>query len=207
MSGVKPDPQSVVRFYPGERWRPFVALLLRRGPGGARNPSMKTLPSLGLALAAILLGAAPMTRSADVTAPRNQAFLHDFFAAFSARDGSRLAEFYTADAVFEDPSFELDLHGPAAIRELFTTGLAKYASLGFELAHTLAAGDDLIVEGTMVGVLRTKTIRVRFVSVFHFTDGKISSQRDLYDVLHFYAQLGIVPPQFRPKAAAVPAHS
>ncbi len=52
-----------------------------------------------------------------------------------------------------------------------------------------------------------KTVRVRFASIFHFTGGKISAQRDMFDVLHFYTQLGIVPPQFRPKPVEPKAQS
>ncbi len=56
----------------------------------------------------------------------------------------------------------------------------------------------------MVGQLNTKTVRVPFVSIFHFKNGKIAAQRDMFDVLHFLVQLGVVPPPFGPKPSATP---
>jgi limonene-1,2-epoxide hydrolase len=74
--------------------------------------------------------------------------------------------------------------------ELLTKALAKYKTLDWEISNTIKAGDDLIVEGTMIGKLPQKTVRVPFVSIFHFKDSKISTQRDMFDVLHFFLQLG-----------------
>jgi ketosteroid isomerase-like protein len=166
---------------------------------------MKTVAVLRVLLTLIPgLAAGPAIR-AGLTAGAVDAFVHDFYAAYNATGAPKLAGFYTGDATFTDPSFDLDLKGRDQIGDLLVKVLAKYESLDWEIAHQTVAGDDLTVEGTLVGKLMGKAVRVRFVSVFHFTDGKISVQRDLFDVLHFYAQLGVVPPQFRPKPAAVPA--
>jgi ketosteroid isomerase-like protein len=153
----------------------------------------------------LALGVASVPRlPAESAAPEAGAFVRDFYAAYGAKDTEKLGEFYAADATFEDPTFELNLKGPGQIKHLLNIVLVKYESLDWEIAHTLVAGDDVIVEGTMVGKLAEKTARVRFVSVFHFVGGKIAGQRDLFDVLHFYTQLGVVPPQFRPKAPVAP---
>jgi limonene-1,2-epoxide hydrolase len=123
-------------------------------------------------------------------APESAAFVRDFYATYNAKGVPKLSEFYAADATFVDPSFELDLKGRDQIRDLLTKGLAKYESLDWEISHTTQAGDDLIVEGIMIGKLKQKTVRVAFVSIFHFKDGKIAAQRDMFDVLHFFTQLG-----------------
>lgn len=155
---------------------------------------------------ALLFGLAASGRArAEPTTVKAEAFVRDFYAAYSAKGTSRIGDFYAVDATFTDPSFDLDLKGRDQIRDLLGKVLVKYESLDWEIAHTLVAGDDLTVEGTMVGKLHGQMVRVPFVSVFHFKDGKISTQRDLFDVLHFYAQLGVVPPQFRPKPAPVTA--
>lgn len=155
-----------------------------------------------------LLGCAvTTTSSAALTAAEAQAFVRDYYAAYHPAGVPRMMEFYTADATFNDPTFGLDLKSRQEIGDLLTIGLAKYESLELQPEHTILAGDDLVVEGTMVGRLMGKTVRVRFASVFHFTDGKISAQRDMFDTLHFYVQLGIVPPQFRPKPAEPKARS
>jgi uncharacterized protein (TIGR02246 family) len=127
---------------------------------------------------------------AESNASKMSAFVRDFYAAYKAKDAEKLARFYATDATFVDPSFELNLKGPDQIRDLLTKALAKYQTLDWEIAHTISAGDDLIVEGVMIGKLPQKTVRVPFVSIFHFKGGKISAQRDMFDVLHFFLQLG-----------------
>jgi limonene-1,2-epoxide hydrolase len=117
-------------------------------------------------------------------------FVHDFYAAYSAKDADKLATFYTADATFVDPSFELNLKGRDQIRELLKKALAKYETLEFQITHTIGAGDELVVEGTMVGKLPKDMVHVPFVSVFQFKGEKIAAQRDMFDVLHFFTQLG-----------------
>jgi ketosteroid isomerase-like protein len=140
-------------------------------------------------------------------AATRDAFVRDFYAAYKAKNAARLAQFYTSDATFVDPSFELNLRGPDQIRDLFNKVFPKYESLDFEIAHTTAAADHLIVEGTMIGKLSGKTVRVPFVSIFHFREDKISAQRDMFDVTHFLVQLGTIAPPFGPKpgAASSPA--
>jgi uncharacterized protein (TIGR02246 family) len=127
---------------------------------------------------------------AKSNAPASAAFVRDFYAAYHEKDAAKMAEFYNADATFVDPSFEINLKGRDAIRELLTKALAKYKTLDWEISNTIKAGDDLIVEGTMIGQLPEKLVRVPFVSIFHFRNGKISAQRDMFDVLHFFLQLG-----------------
>jgi ketosteroid isomerase-like protein len=53
----------------------------------------------------------------------------------------------------------------------------------------------------MIGKRSGKTVRVPFVSIFHFQEYKISAQRDMFDVTHFLVQLGVIPPPFGPKPA------
>lgn len=134
-----------------------------------------------------------------------QTFVRDFYAAYTGRDAARLAQFYTTDATFFDPSFELDLKGVDQIRDLFTKVFPKYESLDFQISHQIPVGDDLVVEGIMIGKIKDKTLRVPFVSIFHFRGGKIASQRDMFDVAHFLSQLGVIPPPFGPKPTATPS--
>lgn len=160
---------------------------------------MKTLSIIRLILATIVAIVGITSTRAALTTEDAGAFVDRFYTLYNAAGAPKMADFYTPDATFSDPTFGLELAGREEIGKLLTAVLAKYESLEHEIAHTIIAGDDLVVEGTMVGRLAGKTVRVRFTSIFHFAGGKIAAQRDMFDVLHFYAQLGIVPPQFRPK--------
>ena len=139
-------------------------------------------------LAAILLCVTSV--QAKSKAPDHTTFVRDFYAAYTAKDADKMAQFYAADATFVDPSFELNLKGPDQIRDLLKKALAKYETLEFQIAHTISAGDELVVEGTMIGKLPKNVVRVPFVSIFQFKNEKISAQRDMFDVLHFFTQLG-----------------
>jgi limonene-1,2-epoxide hydrolase len=174
----------------------FAAWISRRA---CYDAAMKTI----IAVLLFLVAAGQMR--AEANAPETKTFVRDFYAAYKAKDASRMAQFYNADATFLDPTFELNLKGPDQIRDLLSKALAKYESLDWEIAHTTTAGDDLIVEGKMIGKLGTKTVHVPFVSVFHFANGKIAAQRDMFDVLHFLVQLGVVPPPFGPKPSVTPS--
>ena len=146
---------------------------------------MKAMPGL---VAAIVLCAHSVY--AKTTAVDRTSFVRDFYAAYTAKDADKMAQFYAADATFVDPSFELNLKGPDQIRDLLRKALAKYETLELQITHTISAGDELVVEGTMIGKLPKNTVRVPFVSIFQFKGEKISAQRDMFDVLHFFTQLG-----------------
>lgn len=130
-------------------------------------------------------------------APEESVFVRDYYAAYSAHDAGRIAAFYGPEATFDDPSFGLALRGAKQIHDLFAAVLTKYQSLDFVIEHVTTSGETRVVEAVMIGKIGEKTVRVHFVSVFSFAGDRIVAQRDLYDVLHFYSQLGVVPPEFR----------
>ena len=140
---------------------------------------------------ALLLSSVPLWQTlAASNAPEKSGFVRDFYGAYKAKDAEKMAKFYTVDATFVDPSFELDLKGVEQIHDLLGKALAKYETLDWEITNTISAGDDLVIEGVMVGKLPQKIVRVPFVSIFHFQNGKIAAQRDMFDMLHYFTQLG-----------------
>jgi ketosteroid isomerase-like protein len=156
---------------------------------------MRVLFVSGAALLALSLGVDSSRPKAGP--PEN--FLHDYYSAYNAQGAARLGDFYAPEATFTDPSFGLNLHGRQQISDLLVRALAKYERLEHEVKHTVTSGEELVVEGEMVAMLNGKPLRVSYVSVFTFANGKIVAQRDLYDLIHYFEQLGVVPQQFRPK--------
>lgn len=146
---------------------------------------MKAIVGLLAAVVLCALSAHAKSKAVDRTS-----FVRDFYAAYTAKDAEKMAQFYATDASLIDPSFELNLKGPDQIRDLLKKALVKYETLEFQITHTISAGDELVVEGTMTGKLPKNTVRVPFVSIFQFKDEKIAAQRDMFDVLHFFTQLG-----------------
>ena len=72
---------------------------------------MKTVTLVLLALLVCEVDATPNKANTD-------SFLRDFYAAYSAKDATRMSQFYATDATFVDPSFELNFKGPDEIRAL-----------------------------------------------------------------------------------------
>lgn len=129
------------------------------------------------------------------TVPKD--FLRDYYAVYNATGASRLGNFYADHATFVDPSFGLNLRGREEIGTLLVRALAKYERMEHEVLHTVTSGNELVVDGRLVATLNGKSLRVAYVSFFRFENGKIVSQRDLYDLIHYFEQLGVVPAVFR----------
>jgi|SRR5882724_8934006 len=141
--------------------------------------------------------AAGVASRAELTTAQAEAFTRDFYSKYKAQGGHQLASFYTLNATFTDPSFGLDLRGRDQIGSVLTKALAKYETLQHLILNQIISGDDLIVEGVMLAKIGGKDVSARFVSIFHLTDGKISDQRDMFDVYHLFLQLGIIPKESR----------
>ena len=62
-------------------------------------------------------------------------FVRDFYAAYTAKDADKLAQFYATDATFVDPSFELNLKGSDQIRDLLKRVRARWYDLRCRLGH------------------------------------------------------------------------
>ena len=163
---------------------------------------MKIYPAFRLIPVLLISLTLSSVARAELTAAQANEFTQKFYSNYNAQGAFRLENFYTADATLTDPTFGLDLRGRKQIGDLLGKVLTKYDSLDHIILHQIIAGDDLVIEGMMAAKLSGKELNVRLVSVFHFTKGKISEQRDMYDIFHFFTQLGVVPAEFRPKTAA-----
>lgn len=53
--------------------------------------------------------------------------------------------------------------------------------------------------------MKTLSVHVPYLSIFHFEGGKIASQQDMYDTLHYLVQLGVIASPFTAKAPASPS--
>src|SRR5438874_13551818 len=108
---------------------------------------MRAMKAMLCLVTAIVLCASVYAKTKAVD---RSTFVVDFYAAYTAKDADKLAQFYATDATFVDPSFELNLNGSDQIRDLLKKALAKYETLEFQITHTISAGGELVVEGTMI---------------------------------------------------------
>jgi len=116
-----------------------------------------------------------------VTNVRNDQLLQDFYAAFAARDGDRMAASYAPAATFSDPVF-VGLHGaePGAMWRMLT---AQATDLKVELLDR-STRDDRGAATWRATYTFSQTGRrvVNLVdSSFRFDNGLIAEQRDEFD--------------------------
>ena len=120
--------------------------------------------------------------------------------AWNARDPAALAVLYADDALVHSPMFG-EVHGRAEIERSYREMFRGFADWIFE-------GQDLIIDGTraaqtfiatathssdLFGVEAThRKFKVQGVLVFELRDGKIQSERRLYDFTGLLLQVGVL---------------
>ena len=120
--------------------------------------------------------------------------------AWNARDPVALAALYADDALVHSPMFG-EVHGRAEIERSYREMFRGFADWNFE-------GQDLIIDGTravqtfvatathssdLFGVEAThRKFKVQGVLVFELRDGKIQSERRLYDFTSLLLQVGVL---------------
>jgi ketosteroid isomerase-like protein len=124
---------------------------------------------------------------------------------FNAHDLDGFAAVLADDAVFEAPG-GLHGEGKAACTEFFGSWFAAFPDAHVEVHSLHFTGDVAVEEGTFTGthdgVLHTPTrdipptgrpVRVGYVQVLRFRDGKHASFNLMFDRLLMLEQLGLAP--------------
>ena len=124
---------------------------------------------------------------------------------FNAHDVDGFAEVLADDVVFEAPG-GMRGEGKAACVEFYSSWFTAFPDAHVEV-HSLHVIDDVAVEegtftGTHDGVLRSpmgdvpptgRSVRVDYIQVLRFRDGKHRSFNLMFDRLVMLEQLGLVP--------------
>lgn len=105
---------------------------------------------------------------------------------------------FTPDATYEDVAFGLKKTGSAELRELHQHFHASVGGMYVKLvASHIASGHGTIewlFGGMDTGMFKTgKPFEVRGVSVIDVRGGRISNDRDYYDVATIMKQVGVLP--------------
>ncbi|WTW91965.1 ester cyclase [Streptomycetaceae bacterium NBC_01309] len=126
-------------------------------------------------------------------------------AITTSRDAKSIAECFAEDAVATTP--EGEFRGRDAIAEYMAEFTVALPDSGFEIEHTLEAGDTAVDEGwfhgTNTGPLKLadgetlpatgKAVRVHGCDIATVKDGRIVDYRLYFDQLAFLEQLGLAP--------------
>jgi hypothetical protein len=132
----------------------------------------------------------------------NEQLIHDFYSAFQARDGEKMAGFYGAGATFSDPAFGT-LHG-AEIGGMWRMLCARGRDLQIQFKDVQADGDAGSAHWEAWYTFSSTGRKVHNVieASFRFENGKILEHRDSFNFWRWAAMalgpvgllLGWAPP-------------
>lgn len=146
-----------------------------------------------IGVAMLQAGASP-SPAGETVLTAAQELVADFYGEFEsdAFDVDRLMRHYDPDVVFVDPTFDIEVNGVAAVRELYAvagTAESRYRGTAWEIERVIASGADVAIHGTWSGRFDDKPFSVEFVTLWKLSDGKIVEQRDFFDAIGFDEQV------------------
>jgi steroid delta-isomerase-like uncharacterized protein len=119
-------------------------------------------------------------------------------AAWNSHDPAKIVALFAGDGVYEDVPFGSTNRGTAALRKYAEDYFAAVPDM-----KTVVTGSSLksgsgyvewVFSGTDVGLYKTgKTFSVRGVSIIAAKNGKITRDRDYYDLAALMKQVGAAP--------------
>ena len=120
-----------------------------------------------------------------------------FFEQLGPGDLDRLADWFTADARFQDP-FN-DVRGPAAIRRVFEHMFRTCQEPAFQVLEQEGSGSVVYLRWLFTFVAGGRERCIEGVSRVQFTDhGRVSEHRDYWDpVAGIYRDLPLLGPVLR----------
>ena len=127
----------------------------------------------------------------------------EYLTAWNSRAGTRVAEWMTDDAVYEDVALGQTHAGRDAIAKFVDEASAFSSDYRFEPVSDFSTETHYAAEWVMIGThdgdgagmpATGKPYRIRGVSVGTLRDGKIAQNRDYWNMAEFLVQIGVIPP-------------
>lgn len=128
--------------------------------------------------------------------------VHELSAMWNAKDVDRIETLFASDAVHEDITSGVKLHGVSAIRDLFSDTWQAIPDVRVEVKSVISQGESVAWEWTMTAThtgdfpnlpATGRPFSIDGVSIIRLVGGKIFSQRDYYDQASFLRQVGGPP--------------
>lgn len=157
-------------------------------------------------LALILLQIGATRLEAQTKSPREamhdrragQEAIEQLFAAWSSHDAQKVVAFYTDDIAYEDVPLGRTSHGKAELRKFVEDTFAAFPDLQVAVvSSSICRGhgvSEVVWTATDKGFLKTdKRFSIRMLSVFELHEGRVSRNKDFYDLATIMRQLGALP--------------
>jgi len=137
--------------------------------------------------------------------------------AFNKHDVPTLVAMLADNVVFSELASPVDFVGKKAVERSHKEMFAAFTDARLEIAHSWAAGDYVVSEGSFIGTndgpmpsagirkATGKKVTSRFLKIDKIQAGKVTNVWLLDNGMGFAAQLGLLPPPPAPKPAPAPA--
>lgn len=128
--------------------------------------------------------------------------VHELSAMWNSKDVDRIDTLFASDAVHEDITSGVKLHGVSAIRDLFSDTWQAIPDVRVEVKSIISQVESVAWEWTMTAThtgdfpnlpATGRPFSINGVSIIRLVGGKILSQRDYYDQASFLRQVGGPP--------------
>jgi steroid delta-isomerase-like uncharacterized protein len=153
---------------------------------------------LAVALTVLVAGCATSPPRHSGTTKQSNSIVEKAFAAWNSQDPDKLVAAYGDDIVYEDVPSGSVSHGPAEFRKFAVLTFSGVGEFKIEAVKTWIENGHGVAEWVWTGVDKDwfntgKRFSVQGVSIFEVRNGKISRNRDFYDVAAIRKQVGKLP--------------
>jgi steroid delta-isomerase-like uncharacterized protein len=153
-----------------------------------KDQPMRRFLAAGMLLAAFYSGAAT---AADSIATK-------WAAAWNSHDPAKIVALFAEDGVYEDIPFGSTNRGPAALRKYAADYFAAVPDMKTVVTGSAVKNGvgyvEWVFSGTDVGLYKTgKPFSIRGVSIIAAKNGRITRDRDYYDLAALMKQVGAAP--------------
>jgi limonene-1,2-epoxide hydrolase len=108
-------------------------------------------------------------------------FIDVFVEAWPAADATRVASFFSEDAVYRNGPVE-EVHGRPAIEATFASFMAMGGRVSVDVRHLLAEGPIVMTERVDHFVGEDRTLSLPIMGIMEVRDGAITAWRDYFDL-------------------------
>ncbi len=128
--------------------------------------------------------------------------VQELSAMWNSKDVDRIEALFASDAVHEDMTSGVKLHGASASRDLFAGTWQAIPDVRTEVGRVICQDEWISWEWTMTAThtgdfpnlpATGRAFSIEGVSVLRISGGRVLSQRDYYDQASFLRQVGALP--------------
>jgi steroid delta-isomerase-like uncharacterized protein len=146
----------------------------------------------------LVASASAQQQKQTISSVTDNEIVEQVFSAWNSHDPEKVLASYTGDVVYEDVPLGVVSHGKAELRKFVEDTLTAFPDLKGEVVSSSIWNNHGVSEvvwgGTDKGFWKTnRQFSVRMLSTFELQGGKVSRNKDFYDLAGIMRQVGVLP--------------